>query len=69
MANTKKIAISIDIKVLDRVDKLVQKHVFANRSRAIQAAVEEKILKMDKIRLAQESAKLNKEDEGFLAGS
>ena len=67
MAATTKIAISIDKKILDRVDNLVKKNFFSNRSKAFQAAVEEKILRMDKSRLARESAKLNRIEEQKLS--
>ena len=67
MANTTKIAISIDKKILSRVDRLVKNKIFSNRSRAIQTAIEEKIAKIDKSRLAVESAKLNKVEEQQLS--
>ena len=67
MAIKAKIAISIDKKVLSRVDKLVEKKMFANRSKAFQTAIEEKISKLDKSRLAIESAKLNKAEERQLS--
>ena len=67
MVTTTKIAISIDKKMLDRIDRLVEKKMFSNRSRAIQTAIEEKISKHDKSRLAIESAKLNKSEEGLLS--
>ncbi len=54
-----KITISTDEKLLNRVDRLVQSHVFLNRSQAIQAAVQEKVAGLDKTRLAQECAKLD----------
>lgn len=41
--------------------------MFTNRSKAIQTAIEEKISKLDKSRLAIESAKLNKADEQLLS--
>ena len=41
--------------------------MFANRSKAIQKAIEEKISKLDKSRLAIESAKLNKAEEQQLS--
>jgi metal-responsive CopG/Arc/MetJ family transcriptional regulator len=68
MALTTKIAISIDKKVLNRIDRLVENKTFTNRSRAIQTAIEEKISKLDKSRLAVESAKLNKAEEQQLSG-
>ncbi|KAF0150947.1 MAG: putative CopG family transcriptional regulator [Ignavibacteria bacterium] len=67
MAVTTKIAISIDKRVLNRIDKLVENRIFTNRSRAIQTAIEEKISKLDKSRLAVESAKLNKAEEQQLS--
>lgn len=67
MAATTKIAISIDKKVLDRIDRLVAKKMFINRSRAIQTAIEEKISKLDKTRLSIESAKLNRVEEQLLS--
>jgi len=67
MATTTKIAISIDIKILNRLDRLVKNKMFANRSKAIQTAIEEKISKLDKSRLAIESAKLDKAEEQKLS--
>jgi metal-responsive CopG/Arc/MetJ family transcriptional regulator len=40
------------------LDRLVDKHVFQSRSQAIQEAVSEKLLRMKRTRLAEESAKL-----------
>lgn len=57
-----KVAITIDSGTLARVDGLVEKKVFPNRSRAIQAAVAEKLERMERGRLASECAKL---DPGF----
>jgi metal-responsive CopG/Arc/MetJ family transcriptional regulator len=67
MATTTKIAISIDIKILNRIDRLVKNKMFANRSKAIQTAIEEKISKLDKSRLAIESAKLDNAEERQLS--
>jgi len=53
-----KIAISLDQRLLHRIDSLVKKERFPNRSQAIQEAVEEKLVRMGKSRLAQECAKL-----------
>lgn len=64
---TSKVAITIEEKTLRRVDQLVRSGVFVNRSRAFQKAVEEKIFRLDKFRLAKESAKLNKKEERALA--
>lgn len=67
MPITKKIAISVDEKIIKRVDRLVERKIFPNRSKAFQIAVEEKINRFDKIRLATESAKLNKVEEQDLS--
>ena len=64
---TSKIAISMDEEVLGRLDGLVQRRVFPNRSRAIQAAVEEKLARLERTRLARECAKLDPELEAAFA--
>ena len=68
---TSKIAITIDKNTLNRLDLLVKSRFFPNRSRAIQEAVAEKLERIEKTRLARESAKLdpkyeqNLSEEGF----
>ena len=62
-----KVAITIDSETLSRVDGLVSKSVFPNRSRAIQAAVCEKLARMERSRLASECAKLDPKFEKALA--
>ena len=62
-----KVAITIDQKMLIRVDGLVSKRIFPNRSRAIQAAVGEKLARMERGRLALECAKLDPKVEKALA--
>lgn len=62
-----KITISIDEHLLNRVDRLVQSQVFPNRSQAIQVAVQEKVTRLDKTRLAQECAKLDPTFEQAMA--
>ncbi len=62
-----KVTISIESSLLKRVDHLVKARVFSNRSQAIQAAVEEKVSRLDSNRLAQECAKLDKVHEQALA--
>ncbi len=57
--STAKIAISIEHSLLERIDSLVKRRIFPNRSKAIQDAVKEKIEKLDKSRLAEECAKLD----------
>ena len=41
--STAKIAISMNEQILSKLDRLVKTHVFPNRSKAIQAAVQEKL--------------------------
>lgn len=62
-----KIAITLDERVLERLDSLVDKKVFANRSQAIEAAVEEKLDRLGRVRLAEECAKLDPVAEKELA--
>ena len=64
---TTKVAISLDERVLDRLDGLVKRRVFANRSKAIQKAVEEKLSRLARTRLARECAKLDPAFEKALA--
>ena len=64
---TDKVAITIDRQVLKRLDQLVAEKRFPNRSRAIQEAVEEKLSRMDRTRLARESGKLDRRFEQRLA--
>ena len=62
-----KIAITIEGKLLKQLDNLVNSRVFPNRSKAIQEAIEEKLMRMAKSRLAEESAKLDPKYEQSLA--
>ena len=62
-----KIAITIDDNTLKRLDILVKSNFFPNRSKAIQQAVSEKLMRIEKSRLAQECAKLDQEFEQALA--
>ncbi len=62
-----KVAISLDENTLSRLDRLVRAHQFPSRSQAIQEAVEEKISRLDRSRLARECAKLDPATEKALA--
>jgi metal-responsive CopG/Arc/MetJ family transcriptional regulator len=64
---TTKIAISIDKQLVQKLDRLVRNSIFPNRSKAIQQAVEEKIIRIDKNRLVRECAKLDPIFEKHLA--
>lgn len=65
--STTKIAITMDRKLLGRVDALVKRRKFPSRSRAIQEAVEEKLSRLDRSRLARECAKLELRAEQTMA--
>jgi len=56
---TTKIAISIDQATLTRLDRLVKRGIFPNRSRAIQEAVQIRLDRLEANRLAQECEKLD----------
>jgi metal-responsive CopG/Arc/MetJ family transcriptional regulator len=62
-----KIAITIDDKILKRLDRLVKSNLFPNRSKVIQEAIEDKLIRLDKSRLAQECAKLDPRSEQKMA--
>jgi len=64
---TTKVAISMDRDTLKRLDRLVRKRAFPSRSRAIQEAVEEKLNRLERDRLARECAKLDADFERSLA--
>lgn len=54
-----RIGITLDEGSVERLDRLVAESVFENRSQAIQQAVDEKLGRIDRIRLARECAKLD----------
>ncbi|GBC87457.1 hypothetical protein HRbin12_01463 [bacterium HR12] len=62
-----KVAVSLDEKALAQVDRLVREGVFPSRSRAIEVALEEKLARLDRERLARECAKLDPALEKALA--
>jgi metal-responsive CopG/Arc/MetJ family transcriptional regulator len=62
-----KVAITIDDSTLKQLDSLVKSRLFPNRSRAIQQAIAEKLMRLEKNRLARECAKLEPEFEQSLA--
>ena len=65
--STTKVAITLDEKTLSRLDRMVTARKFPSRSRAIQDAVEEKLNRMEKDRLARECCKLDVEFEKAMA--
>ncbi|MGD0726766.1 MAG: ribbon-helix-helix domain-containing protein [Spirochaetia bacterium] len=62
-----KIAITIDEKIVGRIDRLVKQRTFSNRSQAIEEAMHEKLARLDKSRLAREAAKLDPKAEKDLS--
>ena len=64
---TIKVAISLEKGLLSQIDEMVKNQVFPNRSRAIQEAIKEKLLRINKSRLAVECTKLDPKFEQALA--
>jgi Arc/MetJ-type ribon-helix-helix transcriptional regulator len=64
---TTKVAISLDSKLLERLDRLVAERVFRNRSQAVQDAIRDKLDRLAHTRLARECAKLDVQAERELA--
>ena len=54
-----KIAITLDENTVVRLDRLVRQGAYPNRSRAIEDAVQEKLERLDRRRLARECEKLD----------
>lgn len=65
--STAKVAISIDEQLLAELDSLVASQVFSSRSQAVQVAVQEKIARLRRNRLAEQCAKLNPQAEQAMA--
>ncbi|MHB2021580.1 MAG: ribbon-helix-helix domain-containing protein [Candidatus Xenobia bacterium] len=62
-----KVAVSIDARLLQRLDKLVSEAVFSSRSSAIQEAVAEKLERLERTRLARQCALLDPQEEKAFA--
>jgi metal-responsive CopG/Arc/MetJ family transcriptional regulator len=62
-----KVALTIDSALLARVDHLVARARFRNRSQAIETALAEKLARLARTRLAEECAKLDPAEERRLA--
>jgi Arc/MetJ-type ribon-helix-helix transcriptional regulator len=56
---TVKIGVTLDQDLLARLDQLVKENQFPNRSRAVQEAIRDKLQRLERSRLARESAKLD----------
>ena len=64
---TTKVAISLDSKLLEQLDRLVAERVFPNRSQAVQDAIRDKLDRLARTRLARECAMLDVSAECELA--
>lgn len=64
---TTKVAVSIDRETIGKLDRLVQERVYPSRSRAIQEALDDKLSRLEHLRLAEECAKLDPASEQMLA--
>ncbi len=62
-----KVALTLDSKLVEWVDQLVDRRRFRNRSQAVEAALADKLQRLARTRLARESAKLNPCEEKRLA--
>lgn len=62
-----KVALTLDADLVQRVDELVARHRFRNRSQAIESALADKLQRLARTRLAREAAKLNEREEKRLA--
>ena len=62
-----KIAITLDDDIVVRLDTLVRQRIYPNRSRAIEDAVRDKLMRLDRSRLATELSKLDPLFERSLA--
>jgi metal-responsive CopG/Arc/MetJ family transcriptional regulator len=62
-----KVALTLDTSLLERLDELVERRKFRNRSQAVESALTDKLQRLARTRLARESAKLNPREEKRLA--
>jgi metal-responsive CopG/Arc/MetJ family transcriptional regulator len=62
-----KVAVTLDAALLARIDDLVARRQFPNRSQAIEAALAEKLDRLNHSRLARECARLDPQEEKALA--
>ena len=62
-----KVAVTVDAALLERVNELVRKRQFANRSQAVERALAQSLERLTRARLAGECAKLDSREEKALA--
>ena len=62
-----KVALTLDAALLERVDTLVARQRFPNRSQAVETALAEKLARLARTRLAEECSRLDPDEERQLA--
>lgn len=62
-----KVALTLETRLLEQVDDLVERKRFRSRSQAVETALADKLHRLARTRLARESAKLNPRQEKQLA--
>lgn len=62
-----KVAVTLDTRILQRVDRLVRDAQYPNRSQAIEAAIAAQLDRLERHRLAGECAKLDPAEERAMA--
>ena len=62
-----KVAVSLDAKLVSRLNSLVREARFPSRSYAIEVALAEKLDRLGRVRLARECARLDPRQERALA--
>ncbi|MDA1313915.1 MAG: ribbon-helix-helix domain-containing protein [Acidobacteria bacterium] len=62
-----KVAVTLEADLLKRVDELVGKRRFKNRSHAVETALAEKLARLARVRLARECANLDPQEEKTFA--
>ncbi|MGH8570368.1 MAG: ribbon-helix-helix domain-containing protein [Gammaproteobacteria bacterium] len=62
-----KIAVTLADEMVKKVDRLVERRVYPNRSRAIEEAVAEKLERLERAQLAEECTRLDPALEKALA--
>lgn len=62
-----KVAVTLDMQVLEQVDELVARRVYPNRSRAVESVLAAALRRSAHTRLAAECAKLDPKEEIAMA--
>ncbi|CAN5878134.1 hypothetical protein BH23GEM5_BH23GEM5_24450 [soil metagenome] len=62
-----KVAVTLEVALVDEVDALVRQHRFTSRSQAIEFALAEQLTRLKRTRLAEACAQLDPAEERALA--